>query len=393
MSTTAHLARGLLVWAILVASPAVAAAQSTATDPQPSTAESQPVTQPQPQPTAVVTVPKLSKSYIGDAKESYQLFVFGDSLAAGLFAGMSRMAEGDLRLVIDGRFKDDSGLARPEFYDWAVALPKIHERREMAVAVILLGSNDGQDIRTISGPIPFATPEWASVYAQRVDTIIDLLKSRGIAIYWVELPPMGPVALEGETNYIATVQRDRALRQHVKYVETRRVFSDVNGNYTDQGADASGKVTRLRSRDGIHFLKSGNDRLAMLLLDAIRRDIAVADGKVVRGFVSPHLDDPVRPAPEKIIRPMPVFGQMPGAKEETSLTYVVGDPQWASAVLAVSGRGGHAKSDLIGTPELVISALRSRVEADTNAGRLLFEGRWPRARKGRYDDFSWPKAQ
>ena len=66
---------------------------------------------------------------ISDApQETYQLFVFGDSLAAGLFSGMSRMAEGDLRIAIDGRFKDDSGLARPEFYDWAAALPKIQER-------------------------------------------------------------------------------------------------------------------------------------------------------------------------------------------------------------------------------------------------------------------------
>jgi hypothetical protein len=85
-------------------------------------------------------------SYIGEAQDTYQIFVFGDSLAAGLFSGMNRVAEGDLRIAIDGRFKDDSGLARPEFYDWAAALPKIQDRRKMDIAVILIGSNDGQDI-------------------------------------------------------------------------------------------------------------------------------------------------------------------------------------------------------------------------------------------------------
>jgi hypothetical protein len=163
-----------------------------------------------------------SSSYVGEPKESYQVFVFGDSLAAGLFAGLSRMAEGDLRIAIDGRFKDDSGLARPEFYDWAAALPKIHERREMDIAVILLGSNDGQDIRTISGPIQFGTPEWASTYAGRVDDIIGRLKERNVAIYWVELPPMGPAPLEAEASYVATIQRDRALREKIRYVETRK---------------------------------------------------------------------------------------------------------------------------------------------------------------------------
>jgi hypothetical protein len=332
-------------------------------------------------------------SYIGKPQETYQLFVFGDSLAAGLFSGMSRMAEGDLRIAVDGRFKDDSGLARPEFYDWAAALPKIHERREIDIAVILLGSNDGQDIRSISGPIQFSTPEWASTYAQRIDNIITLLKNRGIAIYWVELPPMGPEPLEAEASYIATIHRDRAVREKIRYVETRKVFSDVNGHYTDQGADPTGKVTRLRARDGIHFLKSGNNKLAMLALDAIRRDIAIADGKVARAFVSPHADLPAAETeapPEQQIRPMPIFGQMAGAKEELPLTMFIADPQWASAVLAVGG--SQSKGDALGTPQTVISALKERVAPDSTAGLLLFEGRWPKARKGRYDDFSWPKA-
>src|SRR5688500_603696 len=198
--------------------------------------------------------PVQRTSYVGPPQETYQLFVFGDSLAAGLFSGMSRMAEGDLRIAIDGRFKDDSGLARPEFYDWAAALPKIHERREIDIAVILLGSNDGQDIRSISGPIQFSTPEWASTYAQRVDDIIKLLKDRKIAIYWVELPPMGPAPLEAEAAFVATIQRDRALREKTRYVETRKIFSDVSGRYTDQGTDIAGKAPRLRSRNGIHFL-------------------------------------------------------------------------------------------------------------------------------------------
>jgi uncharacterized protein len=333
-----------------------------------------------------------SKSYIGAPQETYQLFVFGDSLAAGLFSGMSRMAEGDLRIAVDGRFKDDSGLARPEFYDWAAALPKIHERREIDIAVILLGSNDGQDIRSISGQIQFSTPEWASTYAQRIDNIITLLKNRGVAIYWVELPPMGPEPLEGEASYIATIQRDRAVREKIRYVETRKVFSDVNGFYTDQGADPTGKVTRLRSRDGIHFLKSGNNKLAMLVLDAIRRDIAIADGKVARAFVSPHADlqaAETETPPEQQVRPMPIFGQMAGAKEELPLTMFIADAQWASAVLAIGG--SRSNGEALSTPQTVISALKERVAPDSTAGLLLFEGRWPKARKGRYDDFSWPK--
>jgi uncharacterized protein len=328
-------------------------------------------------------------SYVGLPQESYQVFVFGDSLAAGMFAGMSRMAEGDLRISIDGRFKDDSGLARPEFHDWAAALPKIHERREIDIAVILLGSNDGQDIRTISGPIQFGTPEWASAYAQRVDDLLKALKDRGIAVYWVELPPMGPAPLEAEAAVVATVQRDRAVRASIRYVETRKIFSDPSGRYTDRGMDLAGKVTRLRSRDGIHFLKTGNNKLGMMVLEAIRGDIAAADGRVALS-ASPQAEVPpsATPEPQKAPKPLPVFGQMPGSPEESALTVIPADPQWASAVLAV---GTPGQKENVAT-EGAVTALRERVNPQSSAGVLLIEGQWPEPRKGRHDDFSWPAA-
>src|SRR5690606_25261720 len=52
------------------------------------------------------------------AQDSYKVFVLGDSLAGGLFAGMERLTVGDKEIEVGGRFKEDSGIARPEFYDW-----------------------------------------------------------------------------------------------------------------------------------------------------------------------------------------------------------------------------------------------------------------------------------
>ena len=257
----------------------------------PGAAQDPPAPAPASPPAAVASAPRPSSAYLGQPKDTYQVFVFGDSLAAGLFAGMARMAEGDLRLAIDGRFKDDSGLARPEFYDWAAALPKILERREIDIAVIFLGANDGQDIRAATAPVIFRTPDWATTYAERVDRIVDILRQRGTAIYWIELPPMGPEPLEEEAKYVATIHRDRALKAKIRFVETRPVFADPDDRYTDQGVGADGRRTRLRTRDGIHFLKAGNNRLGEIILEAIRKDIDLADGKPAFTFVSPHDDD------------------------------------------------------------------------------------------------------
>lgn len=330
-------------------------------------------------------------SYLGEPKETYQVFVFGDSLAAGLFSGMSRMAEGDLRVVIDGRFKDDSGLARPEFYDWASALPKIQERREIDVAVILLGSNDGQDMRSATSVIAFATPDWASTYAQRVDRIISILKEKGSAVYWVELPPMGPAPLEAETKFVATIQHDRALKAKLRTIDTRSVFADAENRYTDQGLDVDGNQTRLRARDGIHFLKSGNNKLGQLVLDAIRKDIDIADGKnQVVAAPAPEAGEATTVAPAETKPSLPLFGQLEGARTETEQTVFPADPTWASAVIAVRGDGG-GKSDSLPTPQALVTALKDRVQPQSAAGALFAEGKWPQPQPGRFDDFTWPK--
>jgi hypothetical protein len=334
-------------------------------------------------------------SYLGQPKDTYQVFVFGDSLAAGMFAGMARMAEGDLRLSIDGRFKDDSGLTRPEFYDWASALPKVLERREIDIAVIFLGANDGQDIRTSAGSIVFRTPDWATTYADRIDRIIDVLRQRGTAIYWTELPPMGPEPLEEEARYIATIHRDRAQKAKIRFVETRPVFADADDRYTDQGIDSEGRQTRLRTKDGIHFLKAGNNRLGEIILAAIRKDIDIADGKPRYVFVSPHDDDPLPAASNREVEKekprLPLFGQAAGSKEEADKTVFTADPLWAAAVLAITSGVdlGVGKSDSLETPFTALIGLRQRVAPESSAGQLLIKGQWPKVEPGRFDDFSW----
>ena len=46
------------------------------------------------------------RGYLGETRSSYSVFVFGDSLAAGLWAGMNRMTKGNARIKVNGRFKE-----------------------------------------------------------------------------------------------------------------------------------------------------------------------------------------------------------------------------------------------------------------------------------------------
>ena len=310
-----------------------------------------------------------------DSKESYQIFVLGDSLAAGLWSGMTRAAAGDDRLAIDGRYKEDSGLARPDYYDWNDALPKILERNTIDIAVVIIGTNDSQEIRDGNVRYVFGTPDWNRLYAADVDRLTKSLKDAGAAVYWVELPPMAAPQYEADIRAIAATQAERAKAAGVKVVSTRAAFANEDGSYTDKGFDDSGEFIRLRSRDGVHFLKSGNTKLAGLVLAAIRADIDAAEGKGESANASPQEPPPAGPA----------FGQESSEGGETVIypeapPKLAVDPQLAKADLA-----GNRQQVVPSNPAL--AELAKTASPGSSAEKLFTLGELPPAKPGRFDDF------
>jgi hypothetical protein len=79
--------------------------------------------------------------------------VFGDSLADGLWAGLSQMCHA-VSLARLGRVS--SGLVKTGFYDWPVEAAKIAAEPYEA-GIICIGLNDQQTIATDAGRFPFGT--------------------------------------------------------------------------------------------------------------------------------------------------------------------------------------------------------------------------------------------
>lgn len=306
-------------------------------------------------------------------KENYQVLVIGDSLAAGLWSGMMRMAADDAALTIDGRYKEDSGLARPEYYDWNEALPKILDSNAADIAVILLGANDRQVIRDGVLRHSFETDAWSRLYAGYADKLIAGLKQRGAAVYWVGLPPMQAKDYDSAIQKVSALQRERAVQGGVRFVETRAVFAP-NNTYTDQGPDETGTVTRLRSRDGVHFLRPGNNRLANLVLDAIRADIKKAN----------EAPPPPAGTAGKEDQSPPAGGLTFGAESNVihldpgppGNTVMMNQPEGAAGIKAPSGAP--------------IADPTEAAKPGTSAARLFTLGESVPSKPGRFDDFSMP---
>ncbi len=306
-------------------------------------------------------------------KEGYQVFVLGDSLAAGLWSGLTRASNGDDRLAIDGRYKEDSGLARPEYYDWNLALPKILKSNRIDIAVVMIGTNDAQDIRDGNLRHVFGTAEWNTLYAAQVDRLIQNLKQAGAAVYWVELPPMAAGDYDAETKAISAIQAERAKAAGVKFVATRATFAAKDGGYTDRGFDDSGEFVRLRSRDGVHFLKQGNNRLGGLVLDTIKADMGAS------------AESAEQPPAEEVTPNGPAFGQAASDGEGTVVYLQPPEPSQADPHLAKNdfADGGEGSAQSAGLTGVARTAV-----AGSSAAKLFTLGESPAPKPGRFDDFS-----
>ncbi|HUF44119.1 MAG TPA: DUF459 domain-containing protein [Aestuariivirgaceae bacterium] len=304
----------------------------------------------------------------------YSVFIIGDALAGGLWAGTTRVGSRFPDFAINGRFKEESGLARPEIYDWANAVPKILERHLVDIAIVFIGINDAQDIRSDSGRLAFASTQWAAAYQARIDEIVAVFLEKGVAVYWVGLPPMRAPQHEEAVSAIAALQRARVLAGGAKYIDIRPPFAGPEGSYAQSGIGIDGRETRLRSLDGIKFIKAGNDKLAMLVLEAISADLGLAPPGAV-------LAEAGTGAASAEVSHLPLFGTE--LADGTMVTIGISD---LADELAVQGQAQGARLDLD-------QAADTPAAPDSAAAALFDNGRWPTPKPGRIDDFSWPRTQ
>lgn len=327
-------------------------------------------------------------SYLGEPRTGYSIYFFGDSLAGGLWAGSTRMATDNPRLTTKGRFKEGSGLSRPRFYDWSRAIPPIVERNNVDIAVIYIGINDGRTINLGGEQMPVGSPEWREYYSSRVDLLLQVLKTLKVPVYWMELPPMANPVRDEVSKLIASIQKERAVAAGVRYIEIRKLFLKEDGTYTDSGTDVEGQFSRLRSRDGVHFIRSGNNKIARIVLDAIERDIAVADGTR-----EPDPETPVANAPTAEDALKPIFGKALNLGESAVLSpgELPGIDEVMIARPSASGATGlGTKAVEAGfTPAETIESLRQTAQPGSDAASLFSAGQWPKVKAGRFDDDSF----
>jgi hypothetical protein len=141
---------------------------------------------------------------------------------------------------------------------------------------VLTGAQDRYSIgwkRSGTGP---ANDEARNDFIARVDRVMKILKKGGRGVYWVGLPNMRRWQDNERAQLMNDVFRERAYLNGVRYIDISASFIDEQGGYTDWGPDVTGKTSRLRDTDGVHFTDNGYRVLAHIVERELRRDITQA---------------------------------------------------------------------------------------------------------------------
>jgi uncharacterized protein len=184
--------------------------------------------------------------------------VYGDSLGEGLWQGLYLLLKSDSQTRVVRRSKLGSGLTRGDYSDWFEDFKAELDKAPPDIAVIMFGANDQQSLRDASRKgYLFATEGWKTVYASRVDAIMNELKNRHVQTAWIGLPIMRKDELNKGARLLDAIFEAEAARDQVMFLPLNSEFTDESGNFVTYVSDASKHSRQVRSEDGVHFTGYG----------------------------------------------------------------------------------------------------------------------------------------
>ena len=192
-----------------------------------------------------------------------RVIVVGDSLAAGLGYFAERVFRPRLvRVSRQGRIS--TGLARPDYFNWPLAMRRIVDAFDPDLVIVMLGENDHQSIQTVSGqPVAhLGTAGWPPAYRDRVLQLMRIAASRGGKVVWAGLPMSADVDWREHSerqNDIFEAAAD--LSPNVVYFDAWERFQNPRGGYTAYFREGD-RVLLIREGDGLHFNSVGYTILA-----------------------------------------------------------------------------------------------------------------------------------
>jgi hypothetical protein len=201
------------------------------------------------------------------AANPLRVLIVGDSIGIDLGDALQPdLAQTDVvSAALDGRVS--TGLTRPDYFNWPAELTADLKSQNPQVVVIMIGANDAQDFL---GPpdVPYTSPQWNTLYAQRVAQFMQIAQSGGATVVWVGMPPMQNPGLNAQMSDVNAVVQQQAAKTHppVTYLSTTRSLGTAQGGYTAFVTNGAGQVVNVRTPDGTHLTPGGGQLVAQAVI-------------------------------------------------------------------------------------------------------------------------------
>ncbi|HSV23769.1 MAG TPA: SGNH family hydrolase [Xanthobacteraceae bacterium] len=346
------------------------------------------------------------------------ILVLGDSMADWLAYGLELAYAEAPEIGILRRHRTNSGLIRTEvrsdprgeYPDWPPAARELIASQKPKFVLMMIGINDRRQIReavqvaAASRPVKPALPRaddpaaleldkssadkpnetpaaaapesatpagnrnlefrsdaWSEAYIRRIDDTITALKTSGVPVFWVGLPPLRGQKSAADIPFLNELYRSRADKAGIIYIDVWDGFVDEEGRYAQSGPDVEGQIRRLRTSDGVYFTQAGARKLAHYIEREVQRWLSTRAAPVAVTIPEePKVDPAVAGRPGSQVRPLA-----------------------GPAVPLIAGRGSET-DDLLG-------GNARQPPSDAMVTKVLVRGEPVQAPAGRADDFVWPR--
>jgi lysophospholipase L1-like esterase len=166
----------------------------------------------------------------------------------------------------------DTGLTRPDYFDWPAELQGDLARYQPQAVVVFLGANDPQNMVDGGQALAYGTAGWSAAYARRVGAFMQAATSSGARVLWVGMPPMADPTLDAKMSALdAIFQSQAAAHPGVTYLSSWPVLSAPGGAYAQYLPDTSGAMVPVREPDGTHVSYAGAERLSQAVIAEMDR--------------------------------------------------------------------------------------------------------------------------
>ena len=190
--------------------------------------------------------------------------VYGDSMAQGVGHMLNQSLLRDRRFRVVNRGKPATALGQPANHNWIEAVRNSVRQDHPGYSVMMFGGNDRLAMRpTGGGPyIPFRSDAWVALYRERLDAMLQPLAEAQVRIVWVGYPIAREPRYSGDMAFLNGIYREAVEARGQDFIDTWTMFADEQGRFTPDRRTAQGRVTRLRTEDGIHLTAAGYDMIA-----------------------------------------------------------------------------------------------------------------------------------